>query len=90
MIYKRLFYNWLKKENIYNQFFSNVMTGNRHIINKFNSGKKMFEYIVKILGKNPEGYVGTFVWDATYQGYSFWLKKHSKWYAYLSQWKSTH
>lgn len=59
MKYKRLFYNWLQKENIYIQFFSNVIKAN-YITHKSNSGKKVFEYIVKILNKDPRGYVSAF------------------------------
>ena len=89
MNYKRLFYNWLRKENIYNQFFSNVVT-NSHVIHKSNSGKKIFEYIVKILGKDPRNYISAFIWDDTYQGYHFWSIKCLKWNEYLKQWKRTH
>lgn len=89
MKYKRLFYNWLQKENIYNQFFSNVVTKS-FIIHKSNSGKKVFEYIVNILYKNPRDYVNTFTWARTYQGHGFWLTKSLKWKKYLNQWKSTH
>ena len=89
MNYKRLFYNWLQKEDIHNQFFSNVVTAN-HVIHKSNSGKKVFEYIVKIVGKHPRNYMSTFVWEDTYQGYHFWSEKHFKWAEYLRQWKSAH
>lgn len=89
MNYKRLFYNWLRKENIYNQFFSNVMTYS-HITHKYNSGKKVFEYIVHILNKYPEAYISSFIWADTYQGRNFWSKKCLEWNKYLDQWKRTH
>lgn len=89
MNYKRLFYNWLQKENIYDQFFSNIIMDGR-IVHKSNSGKKVFEYIVKILGKNPRNYISAFIWDDTAQGYHFWSTKSLKWNEYLSKWKQTH
>lgn len=89
MNYKRLFYNWLQKERISRDFFFNVMTYN-HLIHKYNSGKKVFEYIVKILGKDPRAYVSAFIWDYTYQGYDFWSMKSFKWNIYLDKWKQTH
>lgn len=89
MNHKRLFYNWLQKENIYDQFFSNVVTDG-NMIYKSNSGKKKFEYLLKILGKDPRSYISVFVWAATYQGYPYWSMKYLKWNAYLEQWKQTH
>lgn len=89
MRYKRLFYNWLKKENIYNQFFSNVVTDS-HILYKSNSGKEMFKYIVNILGKDPRSYISVFIWDDTEQGYPFWSMKSFKWNIYLDQWRRAH
>lgn len=89
MNYKRLFYNWLQKENIYDQFFSNVMI-HSHVWHKYNSGKKVFEYIVKILKKDPVKYISAFIWDETYQGYDFWSMKSFKWNIYLDKWKRTH
>lgn len=89
MNYKRLFYNWLQKEHIYSLFFSNVAT-DRTIVDKFSSGKKKFEYIVKLLGKDPKAYISSFIWIHTYQGYYFWSMKCSKWTEYLDKWKRTH
>lgn len=89
MNYKRLFYNWLQKEDIYDQFFSNVIM-HSYIMHKSNSGKKVFKYIVKISKKNPISYISTFIWDDTCQGYDFWRGKSFKWNRYLDKWKSTH
>ncbi len=89
MDYKRLFLNWLQKEALHYQFFSNVITCN-YIIHNYNSGKKVFKYIVKILNKDPRAYISTFVWEDTHQGYNFWLAKHFKWNRYLDKWESTH
>lgn len=89
MNYKRLFYNWLQKENIHNQFFSNVMTCN-YLTYKYNSGKKVFEYLLNISKKDPQTYVSAFIWDDTDQGYHFWSMKCLKWNRYLDKWKRTH
>lgn len=89
MNYKRLFYNWLRKENIHKEFFFNAITYN-HITHKFNSGKKVFEHVINIFRRDPQTYVCAFIWDDTYQGYHFWLMKSLKWNEYLDQWKRTH
>ena len=89
MNYKRLFYNWLQEENIYGLFFVNVARG-RLITYKSNSGKKKFEYIVELLGKDPKAYISSFIWSNTYQGYDFWSMKCAKWTEYLNKWKRTH
>lgn len=89
MNYKRLFYNWLRKENIYCEFFSNVMT-HSHITRKYNSGKRLFEYITHILNKYPETYISSFIWADTHQGRKFWSKKCFEWNIYLDKWKRTH
>ena len=89
MNYKRLFYNWLKKEKIYHIFFCDVILYNR-CTHEFNSGKQMFEYMAKIINKNPENYISAFTWEDTFQGHHYWATKHKKWKDYLSQWIQTH
>ena len=89
MDYKRLFYNWLKKEKIYHTFFCNVILHNE-CTHKFHSGKQMFEYIIKIINKDSKNYVSAFIWENTFQGYEYWVAKHKEWKDYLSQWIQTH
>lgn len=89
MNYKRLFYNWLQKEKVHHIFFCNVILYS-YTIHNFNSGKQLFEYLVKILNKDPETYISSFIWSGTYQGHSFWLEKSLEWNEYLDQWKQTH
>lgn len=89
MNYKRLFYNWLQKERIYNIFFHNVLIYS-YTMCKFSSGKRLFEHMVKIMNKNPENYISSFIWIDTFQGYDYWATKHRNWNEYLNQWKLTH
>lgn len=68
---KRLFYNWLQKENCLKQFKYNTKHRSRP-----NQVFRMYDpsYFV----------VAAFEWDRSNEGYSYWLCKENKWIKFLN------
>lgn len=70
---KRLFYNWLQKENCLKQFKYNT----KHY-NQFRSN------VFSLYEENPDLFISlSFRWDETDEGYTYWLDKDDAWIAFL-------
>ena len=72
---KRIFFNWLKKQGIYEQY-----KHNRHEVNttpgSFYSRSTLY----------PNAYIlNAFSWEVSPQGYDFWQALHVKWTQYYNR-----
>lgn len=72
---KRIFFNWLKKQGIYEQY-----KYNRH---EANSTPDSYYFRTPL---RPSSYlINAFSWEITPQGYDFWQAVHIKWERYYEK-----
>ena len=67
---KRIFFNWLKERNVYEQYKYYRHLNNTH--------KRSIFYRSSML--SPTVYIiDAFAWDSTTQGFDFWDSLHGQW-----------
>ena len=72
---RRIFFNWLKELNVYEQY--------KHYRHLNNTHKRSIFYRSSML--SPTAYiVDAFAWDGTIQGFDFWDSLNNQWMKYFT------
>ena len=74
---KKLFYNWLKQQNLLYKYLTNIEMDGTEVC--LDTKTHFFHYINE-----------RFCWAKTNEGHDFWSRKHTEWFYYARQYVKTH